>query len=156
MCHILGTNEPYSTSRTTNYELCIGTAVINTHEPCKCDTRTLRVLTPSDSDGLLNHHLFCLPRGSEGLDRSQLHLTNFIAPPCMHAKVLFRDIFLCSSNVNNNERLSMYTVRLADLEVERTNVGRHIEAVQGSTLPHKRGSTGENILRILLGRHSSR
>jgi hypothetical protein len=50
----------------------------------------------------------------------------------------------------------MYTVRLADLEVERTNVGRHIEAVQGSTLPHKRGSTGENILRILLGRHSSR
>ena len=31
-------------------------------------------------------------------------------------------------------------VRLADLEVERTNVGRHIATVQGSTLPHQRGS----------------
>jgi hypothetical protein len=38
-------------------------------------------------------------------------------------------------------------VRLADLEVERTNVGRHIGAVQCSTLPHKRGSNGKIILK---------
>ncbi len=36
-------------------------------------------------------------------------------------------------------------VRLADLEVERTNVGRHIATVQGSTLPHQRGSTGKKF-----------
>jgi hypothetical protein len=101
----LGTCVVEGLESVTMYRYCS-----NKHnETCKYVTRTLRVLTPSDSDGLLNHHLFCLPRGGEGLDRSQRHLTNFIAPPYMHAKVLFRDIFLCPSNVNNNERLSMST-----------------------------------------------